>query len=103
MDDHNKSQILTGEKILNDLVEILKDMTCDWDMEFDNPIGPDTKLIDDLGFESIDIVQLVVAIEDRFHCRKLPFEEILMVDGRYVDEIKVRDTVDFLSRHLNNK
>ncbi len=100
MENNNKSQIFTREEILNGLIEILKDMTSDWDMEFDNPIGTDTKLINDLGFESIDIVQLVVAIEERFRCRKMPFEEIFMVDGRYVDEILVRDTVDFLSRHI---
>ena len=90
------------ETILQDLIHILENMTYDWDMEFTGPIGPDTKLIADLAFESIDVVQFIVAIEERFQRRGLPFEELVMVDGRYVDEIKLSETVDFLFRHLNS-
>ena len=91
------------EMILRDLIRILEDMTSDWDMEFGGAIGPDTGLIADLAFESIDVVQFVVAIEERFRRRGLPFEEFLMVDGRYVDEIKVGDAADFLYRYLNHQ
>ena len=86
---------------MQDLVGILQDMTSDWDTEFDGGIRPETRLIADLGFESIDVVQFVVAVEERYQRRELPFEEILMADGRYVDEVRVGDAVDFLVRHLN--
>ncbi len=94
--------MFTKEKILSDMIEILKDMTSDWDTDFGGPIGPDTRLVADLAFESIDIVQLVVAIQERYRRRDLPFEILLMKDGKYVDEIKVLDTVNFLSKYLNN-
>jgi acyl carrier protein len=71
-------------------------------MEFNGAIGPDTKLMSDLEFESIDVVQFVTAIEEQFGRRGLPFEELLMIDGRYVDELAVGDTAEFLSRHLNS-
>ena len=45
-----------GSTIQSGLLEILEDMIADWDMDLDNPLGPDTKLIADLGFESIDVV-----------------------------------------------
>jgi len=90
------------EVILEDVIHILKDMISDWDMEFDGMLGPGTKIIADLGFESIDVVQFIVAIEERFKCRGLPYEEFLMVDGRYVDEILVETTVNFLHHHLNH-
>lgn len=89
------------DQVLAGLVGILEDMTCDWDMDFSSGIGADTTLVEDLGFESIDIVQLVVAIEKHFKRRGLPFEELLMSDGSYKDDIRVSDTVDFLYRHLN--
>jgi len=89
------------DKILRELSEILKDMTSDWDIGYDGGIGPDTRLIADLEFESIDVVQLIVAIEERFQRRDLPFEKLLMKDGRYVDEILVSDAVNFLCQHLN--
>jgi acyl carrier protein len=93
---------LAREAILQDLIHILENMTLDWDMEFSESLGPETKLIADLGFESIDVVQFIVAIEERFQRRGLPFEELLMSDGRYLDEIRVGNTADFLYTHLNN-
>ena len=102
MKSETTSSQLTRETILQNIIQILENMTSDWDIEFTGPIGPDTKLIADLAFESIDVVQFIVAIEERFQRRGLPFEELLMVDGRYVDEIKVGGTVDFLVPHLNN-
>lgn len=88
------------EAIQRDLVAILTDMTADWDTSFSGGIQGDTRLIEDLGFESIDVVQLVVAIEGQFQRRDLPFEELLMVDGRYVEELQVKSIVDFLARQL---
>jgi acyl carrier protein len=93
---------LARDAILQDLIHILENMTSDWDMELSEPLGPQTRLIADLGFESIDVVQFIVAIEERFQRRGLPFEELLMTEGRYVDEIRVADTADFLHVHLNN-
>jgi acyl carrier protein len=88
--------------ILDAIIRILEEITYDWDLEFDDEIGPDTKLITDLGFESIDVVQFVVAMEEHFRRRGLPWEEFLMVDGRYVDEIRIDDAAAFLHRCLNN-
>jgi acyl carrier protein len=95
-------ETLTKDRIQQQLVAILEDMTAEWDLGLAGPIGPDTKLIADLGFESIDVVQLVVAIEEQFQRRGLPFEEFFMVGGRYVDEIRVSDCVDFLHRNLHD-
>jgi acyl carrier protein len=90
------------DSILKDVILILEDMTADWDTQLTGPLGPETRLVEDLQFESIDVVQFIVAIEERFQKRGLPFEELLMTEGRYVDEINVQDAVEFLNRHLNN-
>lgn len=82
------------------VLEILKDLTADWDTDFSGDIGPDTRLIEDLAFESIDVVQLVVSLEGRFQRRDLPFEKLLMHDGRYVDDLTVQQLVDFLDTTL---
>ncbi len=89
------------QSILSFAVETLNEMTSDWDNEYDEPIGPKTKLIGDLAFESIDVVQLIVAIEEEFQSRSLSFEQLLMKDGRYVDEIVVEELVEFLDSQLN--
>ena len=89
-----------AESIRQELVAILKDMTSDWEVDYDGGIGPDTRLIADLAFESIDVVHLIVAIEERFQRNDLPFEKLLMDSGRYVDEIHVSEVLEFLSQHL---
>jgi acyl carrier protein len=99
----NQEPLFSEQKILNDLVKILQDMTADWDIDFNGSIGPETKLIEDLGFESIDVVQFIVAMEEHFQRRGLPWEDIFMMNGRYIDEIKVADTLTILMPHLNNK
>jgi acyl carrier protein len=92
---------LDERTILQDVVGILEDMTSDWDLEFSGGIGPNTHLIADLAFESIDMVQFIVALEEQFMRRDLPVETLLMADGRYVDDLQVAQVVDFLSKHLN--
>ena len=88
----------TRAEIERDIIAILTDMTVDWDMPFTGDIAPDTRLMADLAFESIDVVQLVVAIEAHLQRRHLHFEQLLMVDGRYVQELQVSEIVDFLAK-----
>jgi len=83
-----------------DIVEILKDLTSDWEDAFSDEIGRDTRLIDDLGFESIDVVHLITAIEQKYDRRDLPFEKLLMIEGRYKDELTVAEIAEFLQEQL---
>jgi acyl carrier protein len=57
----------------------------------------DTRLLADLGFESIDIIQLVVAIQEEILRRKLSFDKLLMRDGRYVDDLSIGQIADYLA------
>ena len=88
------------QQIEDDLIAILTDMTADWDLSFTGGVTPETRLMADLAFESIDVVQLVVAIEGHFQRRKMHFEQLMMVDGRYVQELQVKEIVAFLGKQL---
>jgi acyl carrier protein len=55
----------------------------------------------ELGFESLDVVYLVTAIEERYDRRDLPFEQLLMVDGSYVSDLTVKQIAQFLREQLN--
>lgn len=90
----------TREQLEKDLVGILTDMTTDWDLDLPDGITGETRLMADLSFESIDVVQLVVAIEAHVKRRGLHFEQLLMVDGRYVTELQVKQIADFLAVQL---
>jgi len=78
------------------VISVLNDTVQDWDLELDEAIGPETTLIEDLAFESIDIVQFSVALEQALGRKDLPFEKLFIEDGAYVDDVAVKDIVDFL-------
>lgn len=81
-------------------IALLEDITRDWSTGLDGGIGPATAIVRDLGFESLDVVHLVTAIEQRFGRRDLPFEDLLMADGRYIDDLTVEQIARFLHQHL---
>jgi|SRR5437867_5406147 len=88
--------------ILSDILKILKEMTSDWEMGFTGKIGPETHLVADLAFESIDVVQLSVTLQEDFHQPNLPFQKLLMTpEGRYVEDLRVSELSDFMYHHLN--
>lgn len=90
----------TTAEIDKRLIAIVDDFLVDFDEEFDDDVTRQTQLLADLGFESIDVIQLVVAIEEDFETRGLGFEDLLMNDGRYVDDLSVGQISDFLSQRL---
>lgn len=100
MEKLEQTVCLDEELIFRGLVEILDEMTSDWDKDFTGDISLDTWLVSDLAFESIDFVMFIVAIEGRFKRQGLPFEKLLMRDGQYVTDLRVTNVVDFLRENL---
>lgn len=91
----------TADALIQPLITLLEDFTQDWGTEPDAAMNGDTRLLADLGFESIDIIQLTVALEETFGLRKVPFDQLLMQDGRYVDDLSLRQIATFLQRFIN--
>ena len=88
------------EEIVTAITGILEQMLDDWGVELDEPIGADTKLVADLNFSSIDIIHLAMALEQHFKRPKLGFNELLMEDGQYVDDLTVAQITHFLETKL---
>jgi acyl carrier protein len=86
--------------VLADLLRLLADITQDWDLEFDGGLSPDTMLVVDLGFESIDMVMLIEEIQRHFGRNDIPFEKLLIVNEQYVDDVQVGTLASFVHRHL---
>jgi len=81
------------------IVALLSDMVQDWGIEAEE-ITAGTRLVADLEFVSVDIIHLVVAIEEDLKRPKMGFQELLMKDGRYVDDITVRQLAEFVAGKL---
>ncbi|HEV7859847.1 MAG TPA: acyl carrier protein [Pyrinomonadaceae bacterium] len=89
------------QSILATFIEILSEMTSDWDKDFSGEINAETLLVAQLGFTSMDLVMLVVEIQQRYGRQDLPFENLFAPNGKYVSDLRVADVVNFLYRHLN--
>ena len=55
-------------------------------------ITPETNIIDDLGADSLDIVELLAALEDEF--------DLLITDERVRELYTVKEVVDFIETLL---
>ena len=80
------------------VIDTVSELTQDWDMD-DVTISRNTALGAEAGFESLDIVQLVVIIEKKLGNPGIPFETLFMQNGKYIDDIKI----DELSRFVVDK
>lgn len=93
-----KEQDLTVQGIAQRLHATLADFITDWGLDVE--ITPQTRLVEDLEFDSIDVIQFVVAMESAFQNRNLGFQNLLMQDGRYVDDLSLAQIETFLTARL---
>jgi acyl carrier protein len=83
------------------VADIITEMLDELDLESDKPIDLSTRLIVDLGFASVDFIQLIVALEGRFQ-RKFGFHDLIMPNGRYVEDLTVGELVGFIQHRLES-
>jgi acyl carrier protein len=88
------------DEILKELLDLVRDMTRDFEIEFESELGPSSRFSADLEFESTDIVELIGTVESHFKRRNIPFDKLILKDGRYTD-FSIRDLADFLHNELS--
>ena len=88
---------LSREDVRQTIIAVLKGMTQDWDLEF-GEMGPHTRLSADLCFTSVDMLNLMATLDVQFR-RRLPYEQLIMREGRYRDELTVAELAEFVVAH----
>jgi acyl carrier protein len=84
------------EAVLAHVVAAVTEMIRDWDRAFADPVGAHTLLMAELGFQSIDVVVLTGELSQRLNRRDIPYERLLVIDGRPVADLRLGTLVDFL-------
>lgn len=92
----------TMDTVEKKVIEIVQDLIQDWGLESDGSISGGTKLVADLEFASVDIIQLCVAVEEHYR-RKMGFQSLLMNDGSYVPDLSISEMADFIHNRINGK
>lgn len=84
------------------LIESIQDIMAEQGYDLDEPIDSQTALVADLGFSSLDFVQLIVDVETYWR-RKLGFQSLLVKAGTYVADIQVGELVAFVHQQLQTE
>jgi acyl carrier protein len=81
------------------VVAIVEDLTQDWGLDLEAPVGAATRVVADLEFASVDIIQLCVALEQCYG-RRFGFQDLLMKDGSYVGDLTLGQLSAFVDGKL---
>jgi acyl carrier protein len=85
-------------RVLTEVLELVNELAGDW--EYDGEITPDSYFLADMGLESLDLVVVGTAVQQRYG--RLPFAEYLAEIGqRPVEErdVTVAELVGFICQH----
>jgi len=89
------------EQILEYVLHVLEELRSDWDYSI--PIGPQSRLVADLTFESLDLVVLGTSIQEHYQAQ-IPFAEFLAEIGQRAQrDATVAELVDFVFRQLGQR
>ena len=98
--NREERNVYTVEAVEQRVIGVIADLTEDWDVDIEGGMTP-TTMVGDVGFASIDFIQMAVAIESEFKT-KLGFRDLLMQGGNYIDDVSVRQIAEFVAGRLNN-
>jgi acyl carrier protein len=88
----------TRDQLRSDVLDILREKASKVDSAFSGPLTEETRIVGDLDFESVMIVELCMAIGKHLR-KKLPFQNLVFQNGRFHD-FTVGQLVTFLEGHL---
>jgi acyl carrier protein len=86
---------VTDTQVLQEVLSLMGQLADDW--EYSGPIDQSTSLLRDLGLESLDLVVLGTAVQQRYG--RLPFAEFLADIGQRplaARDVTVGELIDFI-------
>jgi acyl carrier protein len=86
-----QSLILLEEKIMSNIEERVKKIVSE-QLGVKDEIANDASFVDDLGADSLDTVELVMALEEEFEC-EIPDEEAEKITT-------VQQAIDYVTSHV---
>jgi acyl carrier protein len=89
--------------ILDAVIGATQQVTEGWDHEFAGPLGPDTRLVADLGCQSLDIVVLAGRLSRELQRNNIPFDRLLLSGGKPVQDLSLGTLADFLYEQTRNR
>lgn len=93
----NAERARTRDQLRADVLEILREKTRKLDSDFSGRLTEETRIVGDLDFESVLVVEFCMAIGKHFR-KKLPFQNLVFQNGKFQD-FTVGQLLTFLEEH----
>jgi acyl carrier protein len=90
--------VWTRDQLRADVLAILREKSSKLDSDFSGPVTDDTRIVGDLDFESVLIVEFCTAVGKHFR-KRLPFQELVFRNDQFQD-FSVGQLLAFLEEHL---
>jgi acyl carrier protein len=90
----------TRDQLRTDVLEILREKIKKLNSDFSGPLTEETRIVGDLDFESVIIVEFCMAIGKHFR-KKLPFQDLVFQNGKFQD-FTLGQMLTFLEDHLTS-
>ena len=94
----NTERASARDQLRSDVLDILREKASKVDSAFSGPLTEETRIVGDLDFESVMIVELCMAIGKHLR-KKLPFQSLVFQNGRFQD-FTVGQLLTFLEEQL---
>ena len=81
-----------------DFVTLVSEAIGDVNPEYGiDSLAADMRLRDDLALTSIDLIHLLVGVTQRLGGRKLPYENLFLVDGALRQDVSIGQLAEFIA------
>lgn len=81
------------------ILQLTRDFIEEWGLE-DIAVTKDTRIKADIGFDSSDTMQLFAAISEHYSGTDFTFQELVVRDGKFVDDLSLGQIAVFVLRKL---
>ncbi len=92
----------TLEQVQTEVINLVEEISKTSTHGSDNEITPQTKLVEDLGFSSMDIIHLLASIDMRFR-RKLKYDLFFRRTDQLVQDFSIAEIADFIFDNFDNQ
>lgn len=82
------------------IIDLTKNLIEDWGLD-DVGVTRETTLRADLGFDSSDIMQIFTAIHEHYPGVEFKFQELVMKDNKFVEDLSIGQISVFVLRKLS--
>jgi len=83
------------------IIDLTKELIEDWGLE-DVDVSKATTLKRDLGFASADTMQLFTMIQEHYSSIPFKFQELVMKDGKFIDDLTLEQVIVFILKKLSS-